>query len=144
MNPRQRVEYKGIVRTPQFPGQQKGLSIDAVRTFIKKQKRCKGFRFALTTSEQSFDISVSGSARLFLGFVFSFSPDTLADFPPFVNMTINNEVIIQDVNPNFFTARYMDDEYYFFPRPLSGSDDMKLTVQPSAAPINLDVGIYYI
>ncbi len=144
MNPRQRAEYKGIVRTPQYPGQQKGLSIEAVRTFIKKQKRSQGFRFAIGASADSFDISVSGSARLMLGFALSFSPDTLADFPPFIQMTINNEVVIANTNPNFFTARYMDDEYYFFPRPLSGQDDMTLAVQPAANPINLDVVIYYI
>lgn len=144
MNPRQMTEWKGVVRTPQFPGQSMGESIEAVRTFIKKQKRCRGFRFVLNTSNQSFDLNISGSARMFLGFVFSFSPNTLANFPPFVNITINNEVIIQDVNPNFFTAEYMDDEYYFFPRPLSGQDDVTLTVQASAAPITLDVGIYYI
>ena len=144
MNERQMTEMKGIVRTPQFPGQQKGFSIDAIRTLIKKQKRARGFRFALVTSNQSFNINISGSARIFLGFVLSFVPDTLSSFPPFMNLTINNEVIIQDTNPNFFTSRYMDDEYYFFPRPLSGQDDIILTTQPAGVPITLDVGVYYI
>ena len=144
MNDRQLSEMKGIVNTPQFPGQQKGFSIDAIRTLIKKQKRVRGFRFNLITSNQTFNINISGSARIFLGFVLSFEPDTPANFPPFVNLTINNEVVIQDVNPNFFTERYMDDEYYFFPRPLSGQDDITLQTQPAAAPIILDVGVYYI
>lgn len=152
MNDRQITEMMAIaktngkswINTPQFPGQQKGASIEQVRSFIKKQKRSRGFRFALITSNQTFNINISGSARLFLGFAFSFSPDTLASFPPFVNLTINNEVVIQDTFPNFFTSRYMDDEYYFFPRPLSGQDDIILTTQPAVAPINLDVIIYYI
>ncbi|MCH7850938.1 MAG: hypothetical protein IH845_04820 [Nanoarchaeota archaeon] len=144
MNDRQLAEMKGIVNTPQFPGQQKGFSIDAIRTLIKKQKRVRGFRFNLVTSNQTFNINISGSARIFLGFVFSFEPDTPANFPAFFNLTINNEVVIQDVNPNFFTQRYMDDEYYFFPRPLSGQDDITLQTQPAVAAIILDVGIYYI
>lgn len=158
MNDRQKLEMQGalndgrepLVRkaawidTPQFPGQQKGFSIEAMRTLIKKQKRVRGFRFQLVTSVQSFNINISGSARIFLGFAFSFSPDTLANFPPFFNLTINNEVVIQDVNPNFFTSRYMDDEYYFLPRPLSGQDDITLDTQAAGAAITLDVGIYYI
>jgi len=144
MNDRQLAEMKGIVNTPQFPGQQKGFSIEAIRTLIKKQKRSRGFRFNLTSSIGSFNINISGSARIFLGFAFSFVPNTLADFPPFINFTINNEVILQTVNPNFFTQEYMDDEYYFFPRPLSGQDDVTLVTQPAANPIILDVIIYYI
>ncbi len=135
---------KQWVRTPQFPGQQKGFSIEAIRQLIKKQKRSRGFRFNLINSLATENLNISGSARIFLGFAFSFEPDTSANFPPFVNLTINNEVIIQDVNPNFYTARYMDDEYYFYPRPLSGQDTVTLVMQPAANPIILDVIIYYI
>jgi len=150
MTDRQRGEMSAIagskawVNTPQFPGQQKGQSIDAVRQFIKNQKRSRGFRFNLVTSNQTFNINISGSARMFLGFAFSFEPDAPATMPPFVNLTINNEVIIQDTSPVFFTQRYMDDEYYFFPRPLSGQDDVILTTQPAGAPIILDTIVYYI
>ena len=151
MNDRQRHEMisiadnpKAYINTPQFPGQQKGFSIDAIRTLIKKQKRVRGFRFALIAAVGEFNINISGSARLFLGFAFSFTPDTLADFPPSVSLTINNEVVLQQVNPNFFTARYMDDEYYFLPRPLSGQDVVILNTEAAANPITLDMAIYYI
>lgn len=134
-----------FVKTPQFPGQQKGFSIEAIRSLIKKQKRCRGFLFNLTISNQTFNLSnISGTARIFLGFVISFEPDTPANFPPFMNLTVNNEVIIQDVDPDFFTQRYMDDEYYFFPRPLSGQDNIILQVQGSAAPIVMNLAVYYI
>lgn len=149
---RQLMEMQGIfnkgipfVNTPQFPGQQKGFSIQAIRTLIKKQKRTRGFRFLLTTSNRTLNLSnISGTARIFLGFVVNFLPDTPANFPPFINLTINNEVIIQDVNPDFFTQRFMDDEYYFFPRPLSGQDNITLQVQGSVAPITMDLAVYYI
>ncbi len=152
MNDRNLAEMQGVmnkgipgVNTPQFMGQQKGFSIEAIRTLIKKQKRCRGFEFLLTASSQTFNLSnISGTARIFLGFVVDFVPDVLTDFPPFINFTINNEVIIQDVNPNFFTQHYMDDEYYFFPRPLSGQDNIVLQVQPSANPITMNLAVYYI
>lgn len=145
MNERQMMEMKNImVKTPQFPGQQKGFSIDAIRTLIKKQKRTRGFRFNLVSSIGTFNINISGSARIFLGFALSFEPDTTANFPAFMNLTINNEVIIQDVNPNFFTSRYMDDEYYFFPRPLSGQDDVILQTQPAPVDVIMDFVVYYI
>lgn len=144
MNERQMMEHKALIKTPQFPGQQKGFSIDAIRTLIKKQKRVRGFRFNLVTSSQEFNINISGSARIFLGFVLSFEPDTTANYPEFMTLTINNEVIIQQVNPNFFTQRFMDDEYYFFPRPLSGQDDILLQTQPAVADIILDFAVYYI
>ncbi len=144
MTDKQLGEVQGIVNTPQYPGQQKGFSIDAIRTLIKKQKRVRGFRFNLITSDQQFNINISGSARIFLGFALSFEPDTTANFPPSMTLTINNEVVIQQVSPNFFTQRYMDDEYYFFPRPLSGQDDVILNTQPAVAAIILDFAVYYI
>jgi len=158
MNDRQKLEMQGVlndgrdplvrkaawVNTPQFPGQQKGFSIEAIRTLIKKQKRVRGFRFNLDATSASNNINISGTARIFLGFAFSFVGDVLADFPPFASLTINNEVVLQQVNPNFFTDRYMDDEYYFIPRPLSGQDVIILDTEPAGNPIILDVAIYYI
>lgn len=143
-NDRQLTEMKGIVNTPQFPGQQKGFSIEAIRTLIKKQKRVKGYRLKLVTSAASFNIDISGSARIFLGFVLELNPSTVSQFPPSITLTINNEIIIHQVNPVFFTQDFMDDEYYFFPRPLSGQDDVTLSSEAASVAINLDVAVYYI
>jgi len=120
--------YKSIVATPQFPGQQKGFSIEAIRTLIKKQKRSKGFNFSLSSGTQVNPIDLSGTARIFLGFAILLQPEiTFANRVETITLTINNEIIIQNVDPEFFSPDFMDDEYYFFPRPLSGTDTIDLS-----------------
>lgn len=143
-NDRQLTEMKGIVNTPQFPGQQKGFSIEAVRTLIKKQKRTAGFRFLLETSSTQVPLAISGSARIFLGFILDLNPFTVTNFPPHMDLVINNEIVIDQTNPVFFTKQYMDDEYYFFPRPLSGQDNVILKFDAAIAETTLDVAVYYI
>ena len=134
-----------MVRTPQFPGVNPGMSIEAVREVIRNQKRVKGFKFELSVgADNSFDLELSGTARLLLGFVFLPPPDFVeADVPLSVTMTINEEIVIQQVNPIFFSSSLMDDEYYFIPRPLSGQDN--ITVQFNApASFTLFLAVYYI
>jgi len=142
---------KGVVRTPQFPGVLKsfpgnetGKMIEAVRSFIKKQKRARGFQFGISTGVNKNTIELSGTARIFLGFSIFFSPDEdFGTLPDKVTFTINNEIVIQDVNPNFFTPDFMDDEYYSFPRPLSGTDTIELETEGNAD-VDLFLIVYYI
>jgi hypothetical protein len=141
---------KGVVRTPQFPGvltdtQDTGKLIEQVRALIKKQKRARGFLFGIQSgSGNLLNLELSGTARTFLGFSILFSPDE--DFsaqPNSITLTINNEIIIQDVQPSFFSPDFMDDEYYYFPRPLSGSDVIQMTAEGNDD-INMKIIVYYI
>jgi len=126
-------KYKSGIATPQFPGQQKGFSIQAIQTLIKKQKRSRGFNFNLASGSQPNNIELSGTARIFLGFSLLLQPDVIfADRITGVTFTVNNEIVIQDVDPEFFSPEFMDDEYYFFPRPLSGSDTLNLQTEALA------------
>jgi len=136
---------RSSVRTPQFMGQQKGYSIEQVRALIKKQKRAKGYDFSVDSGTSEFNLDLSGTARIFLGFclllengtTFTAQPDTF-------NFVINNEIIIDQTAPLFFSPEFMDDEYYYFPRPLSGTDELKVTFQNSAAEQTVKMLVYYI
>lgn len=137
---------KTNVQTPQFMGMQKGnLSIDQVRGMIKRQKRCKGFEFSIPTGSSSFDLQLSGTARLLLGFLL-LPPDFSDPTGTVDTMTfnVNNEIVIDQVKPFLFTNYSMDDEYYFIPRPLSGTDELKLNFQNSAAAQTWQMVVYYI
>ncbi len=131
--------------TPQFMGQQFGAKIEEVRKMIKQQKRVKGFKFDVPNGSDSFNIQLSGTARIFLGFALLVDdPTDPASVPNHFTLTINNEIIIEDVNTYFFTNYLMDDEYYFIPRPLSGTDQIKVDIQNDFFAQPLSMIVYYI
>lgn len=131
-------------RTPQFPGQQKGATIEQVRRLIKRQKRSKGFFLSIANGSSDFNMDLSGDARLFLGFALIMDDNDVTTQPENMKFQINNDIIIQDVQPSFFSPDFMDDEYYYFPRPLSGTDEIKMFFQNSQAVQNIRVIIYYV
>jgi len=134
-----------IVKTPQFPGVSPGMSIEQVQKVIRNQKRLKGFQFDLSAgADNTFDIALSGTARLFLGYALDTRPDfTPADIPLSHTITVNNEIVIEKVQPSFLSSSFMDDEYYFIPRPLSGQDT--ITIQFNApADFTVFLVVYYI
>jgi len=132
-----------MVRTPQFPGVNPNMSIEQVRAVIRKQVRSKGFVFGISNGSNSFDIDLSGTARVFLGFALTAVDPVLADTPRDVTITINNEIVIDRVPPNFFSEAFMDDEYFYFPRPLSGQDTIVFDVT-GVADFELLAIVYYI
>ena len=138
------------INAPQFPGQQvKGLSIDQVRTLIKKQIRMKGFSFNVATGQSTQNIQLSGTARILMGLVFV--PRTTTGVPvggfnniANISFKVNNEIIIENADPNFLTTLLMNDEYYYIPRPLSGTDEITLQfTNPLLAEV-CNVLFYYI
>ena len=138
------------INAPQFPGQQvKGLSIDQVRTLIKKQIRMKGFSFNVVTGSSTQNIQLSGTARILMGLVFVPRDVTGAPANGFsqigsVSFKVNNEIIIENADPNFLTTLLMNDEYYYLPRPLSGTDEITLSfTNPLVAEV-CNVLFYYI
>ncbi len=58
---------------------------------------------------------------------------------------INNELIIDQLDPNFISFGLMDTEYYFVPRPLSGQDTITITFTNNGAlSETAKMAIYYI
>lgn len=139
------------LNAPQFPGQQvKGLSVDNIRTLIKKQNRIKGFNFSVATGTQSFNLQLSGSARIMLGLcLIPREIGTTVATRGFQHITgvsfkVNNEIIIENLDPNFLGNFFNTDEYYYLPRPLSGTDEITITFTNPGATELTSLAIYFI
>lgn len=139
------------LNAPQFPGQQvKGLSIEQIRTLIKKQNRIKGYAWSVGTGTNSFNIQLSGTARILLGLVLiPREINTQVAIRGFqhitgVSLSINNELVIESLDPNFLGNFFNTDEYYYLPRPLSGTDQITITFTNPGATELVSMGIYYI
>jgi len=127
---------------PIFPGVQFGATIQQIREFIKNQKRCRGFTFELAIgAANELQINLSGTAKMLLGFAILTDPD----FPRTVKMrlNINNEIVIEETTIDFFSNEFTDDEYYWFPRPLSGTDSITMNANADIAQ-NIFIAVYYI
>lgn len=139
------------LNAPQFPGQQvKGMSIEQIRTLVKKQNRIKGYNFSVVTGTNNFNLQLSGTARILLGL--SLVPRTItADIGTTgftqitgVTLKVNNEIVIENLDPNFLSNFFNNDEYYYLPRPLSGTDEITLTFTNPGATEQASLAIYYI
>jgi len=139
------------LNAPQFPGQQvKGLNVENIRTLIKKQNRIKGFNFSVATGTQSFNLQLSGTARILLGL--SLIPRAVGTdvaiqgFQDITGVTfkVNNEIIIENLDPNFIGNFFNTDEYYYLPRPLSGTDEITISFTNPGATELVSLAIYYI
>lgn len=136
------------VNTPPFMGWQEGLTQAQVQQFIKNQKRIKGFSISVPTGGSTTNLELSGTARLFVGFAIQplvkATFDDLDDYPNEVQLTINNEIIIDKTHPIFFGPDYMTEEYYQLIRPLSGQDTLTLVFGNTAAATTMGLVVYYI
>ena len=136
------------IRTPQFPGMQRGLTQGQVQQFIKNQKRIKGFTIAVPTGGVTTNLELSGTAQMFVGFAIQplvkATFDDLDNYPNEVQLTINNEIIIDKTHPIFFGGEYTSEEYFQLLRPLSGQDTITLVFGSTAPATTMGVIIYYI
>ena len=139
------------LNAPQFPGQQvKGMSIEQIRTLVKKQNRIKGYNFSVATGTQNFNLQLSGTARILLGL--SLIPRAvgtdvaITGFQDVTGVTfkVNNEIIIENLDPNFLGNFFNNDEYYYLPRPLSGTDEITISFTNPGATELVSLAIYYI
>lgn len=140
------------LNAPQFPGQQvKGMSIEQIRTLVKKQNRIKGYNFSVSTGTQNFNLQLSGTARILLGLCLIprgavGSQVAITGFQDVTGVTfkVNNEIIIENLDPNFLGNFFNTDEYYYLPRPLSGTDEITISFTNPGATENVSLAIYYI
>lgn len=139
------------LNAPQFPGQQvKGMTIEQIRTLIKKQNRIKGYNFSVATGTTNYNLQLSGTARIMLGLaLIPRDPATSVAIRGFQHITgvtfkVNNEIIIENLDPNFLGNFFNTDEYYYLPRPLSGTDEITISYTNPGATENVSLAIYYI
>lgn len=124
------------------PGDRMGLDSAQVQELIRSAKRVKGQSYDLSVGDnENLSVQLPGTSYVLLGFVFGFSISS-----PTGNgtLTINNEIVLDSCNVNFFGSDYTDEEYYFIPRPLSGQDDIKFSVNDVLATYTLHVNYYYL
>ena len=140
------------LNAPQFPGMQTGKmkSVDEVRDLIKKQRRVKGFQFSVPNGQTQQNLQISGTARILLGIqLLPVNPGTdtfIQGFQSISNISfkVNNEIIIESLNPTFVTNYSNDEEFMPIPRPLSGTDQITINFTNSGATEVCAIAIYYI
>jgi hypothetical protein len=140
------------LNAPQFPGMQTGKmkSVDEVRDLIKKQRRVKGFQFSVPNGQSQQNLQISGTARILLGIqLLPVNPGTDTFIQGFqrisnISFKVNNEIIIESLNPTFVTNYSNDEEFMPIPRPLSGTDQITISFTNSGATEVCAIAIYYI
>jgi hypothetical protein len=149
-------EEMNLIGNPQFMGQQFGkVSVDQIRALIKRQKRIKGYSHTAPVGNSQINLDLTGTARIFLGIAFfgkanAVAPPAFANWTVFteietVQLQINNEIVIDQLDPNFLTPQFNNNEYYYLPRPLSGTDEITVKFNNTGIAIeNLKIVVYYI
>lgn len=145
------MNTKGL-NAPQFPGMQTGKmqTVEQVRDLIKKQRRVKGYQLAIPTGTTSFNLQISGTARVLLGIELgSFIAGSDSYVRGFQRVTsfsfkVNNEIIVDQLQPNFATNYGNDSEFLEIPRPLSGTDEITIEFTNPGAVETASLAIYYI
>jgi hypothetical protein len=149
-------EEMNALNAPNFPGQQLGgITIEKVRALIKRQKRLKGYSFTAPVGSASFNLDLSGTARILLGIAIYATPDRegatfeacCINFSQIASLQfkVNNEIVIDQLDPNFLSFGFNNNEYYYIPRPLSGTDQITMTFTNTGTRAETcNVVIYYI
>lgn len=148
IDPKRNPKGKSPTGNVQFPGTQLGYTIGQMRDFIKLQKKSKGFDFQteanLTTD---FPITMPGNANVLLGISASTSIANIANLSDYsATLMINNEQIFEHKNLQFLSPWWnrKDEEYFPFPRPVSGKDDIKIAITAKANADLIFIDLYYI
>lgn len=120
-------------------GKQLGMSVKDVKNYFERAKRIKGFSFDLSSgNNEGLNINLPGDAKLMLGL--SIIDKTNSNF----TLLINNDIAVNAVNTKFLSDIFTDSEYYYLPRPLSGSDDIEVSFNGVVDAGNAKIAIYYI
>ena len=147
-------EEMNFMNTPQFPGQQiGGKTIEEIRSVIKRQKRLRVYQFICPIGSSEFNLNLSGTARILLGIAFfgvTGKFEAFNSFGQFIDVTqcqftVNNEIVIDQLDPNFLTQMFNNNEYYYIPRPLSGTDQLTMKfINTGANAETVNMVLYYI
>lgn len=113
------------------PGGRMGLTVEEVQEYIQKQKKSQGYTatIAVGSNTSLSNVELPGTARVMLGFTFNFTGLAVGgEITGLLTMKLNNEIVIDETLISFFGSGFTDEEYYFFPRPLSGNDKLEIRV----------------
>jgi hypothetical protein len=100
--------------------------------------RCKGFTVDAATGTTTTSLDLSGFAKQFIGFAIVDALNTTT-----VQLTINNDVVVEATNATFFNSDASNPRMFSeFNRPLSGQDTISLRTTAGAADVFFIV-VYY-
>jgi hypothetical protein len=129
-------DKKRIMIRTEMPGIKFGNQSNQqnVQDFIKGQIYSKGFEFGAQPGPNTFNPNLGGAARRLFGLILFTENNNIFD-PDLISLTINNEVIIDNVvwwayNPQGPSGNIFKQAQYFeLPRPMSGSDSVAIQYQ---------------
>ena len=129
-----------------FPGTQLGYDIGQMRDFVKVQKRSKGFEIQ-TSGGGTVDVplKISGDGKFFLGLNIA-SAINATMFNHSFKLMFNEEQLFANCNGQYLCPALnpnKDMEFFPYPRPMSGSDTVILSVTSKLAEV-IFVNTYYI
>ena len=129
-----------------FPGTQLGYDIGQMRDFVKVQKRSKGFNIQ-TVAGGTIDVplKISGDGKFFLGLNLT-SAVASTMFNHSFKLMFNEEQLFANCNGKYLTPELnpnKDMEFFPYPRPMSGSDTVTLSVTSVIAEV-IFLNTYYI
>jgi hypothetical protein len=106
-------------------------------------KRAKGFNLPVAIGNNTFDIKLSGEARLMIGLVCAVfnpitgKPDLSGD--KFITLSINNDTVIDAVQVGYLNnntqigGQAMTEEVFIYIRTLNGQDNIQLKLNSDIA-----------
>lgn len=100
-----------------------------LRQWVKDQKKAVGF--TVTTSAGTTvrtNLNIPQQGKFLLGFGFS---KTIPDGP--VSVLVNNEKFVDEIDGSFLDVAQINEEFYYYPRPLTGIDKLVLEITDAAA-----------
>lgn len=148
INPMRNNGGKSPIGEPYAAGTQLGFTIGQLRDFVKLQKRAKGYEIqTVANAVKDQQLIISGNAKILLGFNLALERTVINNITDYsATLTVNNETIFEDVNLSFLYPpfNWKEEEYFPFPRPLSGSDDVKISIRAKANADLVLLELYYI
>jgi len=117
--------FKGL---PDDLGSLKNMQSQAING-----KKNQGYIRNIQAGITKYSLTLSGSARQLLGILFA-PPEEATPNNIQVTLTINNDIIFRDSIYTLLSIQgRIINEFYFYPRALSGQDSIEITFESNAA-----------
>lgn len=124
------TEKRGNVLT--YPGDWARMNekqLQDLRNFVADQKKCVGTIIATAAGAQvSVNLTIPQRGKMLLGFAFIKTIPQGA-----VSLYLNNEKFVDNMNGEFFNRATLVEEFFYYPRPLTGLDQLQIDITDTAA-----------
>lgn len=100
-----------------------------LRQWVRDQKKAVGLIVTTAAGNQvRANLNIPQQGKFLLGFGFS---GVIPNGP--VNILVNNEKFIDELHGSFLDVAQITEEFYYYPRPLTGIDKLVLEITDSGA-----------